>query len=209
MKKETIKSALIIGILLILALLSFLFDNQIIKFVESQRSSFFDNIFLGFTLGSSMFIIFFFLTALFLWEENKKRWIIPLLLSGILSSIISFLIKIVIHRQRPFETGTVSVLVILFDFMKNSFNVWDFSFPSMHAMIVFSAVPILDKEFKKFKYIWILFAVLAAFSRVYFGVHYLSDVLFGAALGYLIGYIMVLIEEKYQFGKKIFRYLLK
>lgn len=204
-KGQTIKTALIISLIcLIFLVISFLFDNQIIKFIESQRNSIFDYFFLSFSLGSNIFIVFFFLTTLFLWKENKRRWIIPLWLSALFSVLISFLIKIIIHRKRPFETGIVSVLGIIFNFMRNNFNVWDFSFPSMHTMIVFAALPVLDKEFKKFKYVWIVFAVLAGFSRVYFGAHYLSDVLVGAIIGYLIGYVMVFIEEEYETGRKFF-----
>ncbi len=187
----------------ILLILSFIFDKVIIKYIEGHRSFTLDYFFLGFSLASNILIIFFFLTTLFLWKENKKRWIVPLWLSALFSFLISLLIKIIIHRKRPFETGDVSVLGILFYFMRNSFNKWDFSFPSMHAVIIFAALPILDKEFKKFKYIWLVFATFAAFSRVYLGAHYLSDVIAGALIGYLIGYIMVLIEEKYEIGKRL------
>ena len=84
--------------------------------------------------------------------------------------------------------------------MKDSFNTWNFSFPSFETMLVFAAVPLLNKEFRKFRYIWIIFACLVGFSRAYFGVHYLSDVMAGAIIGYLIGYSMVLLEEKYKIG---------
>jgi len=66
---------------------------------------------------------------------------------------------------------------------------------------VFSALPILNKKFNKLKYIWLVFACLVAFSRVYFGVHYMSDVLTGALVGYLIGLSAVWIEEKYGISK--------
>ena len=62
-------------------------------------------------------------------------------------------------------------------------------------MLVFSAVPLLNQEFKKFRYIWFVFACLVAFSRAYFGVHYVSDVMVGAVIGYLIGLSMVMIEK--------------
>jgi len=93
----------------------------------------------------------------------------------------------------------------MFYFMKNSFNVWDFSFPSFHTAIVFCALPIIKKEFTKFWYFWLIFAILVSFSRVYFGVHYFSDILFGAFLGYLIGLLLIKLEEKYSFTKKLFK----
>ena len=57
----------------------------------------------------------------------------------------------------------------------------------MHAMVAFAAIPILDKEFSKLKWFWIIFAFLVAFSRIYFEAHFLSDVVFGAFFGYFIG----------------------
>jgi undecaprenyl-diphosphatase len=71
------------------------------------------------------------------------------------------------------------------------------SFPSGHAMIVFSIVPFLMKNFPKQKYYFILLAVLVAFSRIYLNVHYLSDIVAGAFLGYLIGVIFSDLEDKY------------
>lgn len=198
-----------IGIVLfiILAIISFLYDASIVISIEKIRNSILDYLLLSIAFASNIFIIFFFLTTLFLWQEHKRRWILPLWFSGILAGLISVFLKIIIHRKRPFHEGIVSVLGIIFHFMKSNFNTWNFSFPSFETMLVFAAVPILYKEFKNFRYIWIVFACLVGFTRVYFGVHYLSDVLAGALFGYLIGYLMVLAEEKYEIGKKAMRML--
>jgi undecaprenyl-diphosphatase len=121
--------------------------------------------------------------------------------------LVSYVLKSWVHRLRPFQEGFVSVLAIVFNLMKDNFNTWNFSFPSFQAMLVFSALPLLNKQFKKFRYIWFIFACLVAFSRVYFGVHYLSDVMAGAIIGYLIGLIMVKVEEKYSIGQKVMKKL--
>lgn len=124
-----------------------------------------------------------------------------------LAYLVNVLIKIIIRRARPFQDGIVSVLGISLYFMKNSINTWDFSFPSGHTVLVFCILPILDKEFRKFKWIWLVFAILVGFSRIYFGIHYLSDVLAGAALGYLTGLLIIKIEEKYRFGERVVKRL--
>jgi len=100
-------------------------------------------------------------------------------------------IFVYVGRPRP----TVEMLYPLLGWV-------DYSFPSMHAMVSFAALPILDKEFPKLRWFWAVFAVLVALSRVYFKVHYLSDIVFGAAIGYLIGLIVMRIEQKYGIFKK-------
>jgi len=196
-----------LAMFVVLIVTVFLYDLMIMKFISPIRNEFLDYLLLSVTFASNAVIIFFFLTTLFLWEEHKRRWIFPLWLSSLLAFIISYFIKILIARPRPFQKGITSVLQIAFHFMRDNFNTWNFSFPSFQTVLVFSALPILNKEFKKFRYVWLIFACLVAFSRIYFGVHYVSDVLSGAVIGYLIGYIVVLIEEKKNYGKKIIKRL--
>ena len=75
----------------------------------------------------------------------------------------------------------------------------------MHSASAFAAIPILNREFPKIKWFWILFALLVAFSRLYLGVHYLSDVIFGIILGLAVGDIFIYIEEKYGPIRKFFK----
>jgi len=204
-KRDVFITGLLMSV--ILTLIVFLYDSKIIKLVSLIRTEYFDYIFLSVTFASNTFIIFFFLTTLFLWKEHKRKWILPLWLSSLFAGIISYLLKVMVMRPRPFQEQLISVLQIAFHFMRNNFLSWNTSFPSFQAMLVFAALPILNKEFRKFKYVWLIFACLVGFSRVYFGVHYLSDVLAGAIIGYLIGFAMMKLEEKYNFGLKLMRKL--
>jgi len=200
------KRVFIIGLAMaiVLTAIVFLYDLEIIKFISLLRTGSLDYLFLSVTFASNALIIFFFLTTIFLLNENKRRWVLPLWFTSFFIASISYLIKIIIARPRPFQNG-IKVLQIAFHFMRNNFNTWNFSFPSLQAMLVFAALPIINKEFKKFRYVWFIFACLVAFSRAYFGVHYLSDVLGGAIIGYLIGLVMVYIEEKYNYSLKLMK----
>ncbi len=199
MKKSPV---IIISSLLLLILASFYFDSAIIKGISFMRNGFLDSFFLGITLLSPEIIIFFFLTSLFLWEERKRKWILPLWFVLGISSLISLFLKISVQRLRPFQTGIVSLIPIL---QSKSYLIWNFSFPSFQAMLVFSAVPILSKEFPKLKYIWIFLAGLVAFSRVYFGLHFLSDIIVGGLIGYIIGIIVIKQEKENKFWEKIYK----
>ena len=193
-----------IGAILIalIILIIFAFDFWIVEGISSIRTNFLDGFFLGLTFISSKFIIFFFLTILFISFRKKREWVLPLWSTLVIASIVNFFLKIAVQRPRPFQLGIVSILPIL---EKASHAVWNFSFPSGHAIIVFSVLPLLNKEFPKLKYMWIIFAVLVAFSRVYLGLHFLSDVIVGGLIGYLLGAVIVRIEKENKFWGKIYR----
>ena len=196
------KKQIVIGLIVFLIFTSLYFDSAIVQNVAKIRGDLLTEILMGITFMSSDLIIFFFLTSLFLWREHKRRWILGLWFTLGLSVVVSFLLKFSVQRQRPFQLGLVSAVPIL---EKASHEIWNFSFPSFQAMLVFCAVPILSKEFPKFKYVWISFACLVAFSRVYFGLHFLSDIIAGGLIGYLLGLGIVQAEQKYKFGERIWK----
>ncbi|GBE19987.1 undecaprenyl pyrophosphate phosphatase [archaeon BMS3Abin17] len=200
MKKNNL--IIIITLIVLLALVSFYLDSEIVKGVFLIRNAFLSDFFMGITFVSSEIIIFFGLTSLFLWREHKRKFIVPLWITLGLSALVSFILKFGIQRLRPYQLGLVPVLTILEK--ANHFS-WNFSFPSFQAMLVFCAVPILSKEFPKLKYAWIVFAGLVAFSRVYFGLHFLSDVIMGGLIGYLIGMIILKVEKESKFGEKVYK----
>ncbi len=197
------KEVIIIGMLIAFAtFVSLYFDSEIVKGISLIRNNFLNEFFIGLTFISSSIIIFFFLTSLFLWKEHKRKWILPLWFTIGLSGVVSFLLKVAVQRSRPFQLGIVSILSVL---EKSSHLIWNFSFPSFHAMLAFCAIPILSKHFPKFKYVWIIFAGLIAFSRIYFGLHFLSDVILGGLIGYLLGAVIVKIEKENKFWEKIYK----
>jgi undecaprenyl-diphosphatase len=178
---------------IILLTISFFLDKKIFDLVEITKNSFFDIITNWVTSFITVFVILIFITTLFLWEEKKREYIPVLWLSFISSILISFILKLIVARARP-VAGLYYPLTAL-----------NYSFPSMHTMVAFTALPILDKEFPNFKWFWLIFAILVAFSRVYTGMHYFSDVVFGALVGYFVGLLFIFLEEKYHLFDKFFK----
>lgn len=87
-------------------------------------------------------------------------------------------VKGVVGRPRPFVLMPDANLFVVEK---------SFSFPSNHAASAFMAATILSGFFRPWRS-WLFFvAALIGYSRVYLGVHFLSDVLAGAAIGILIG----------------------
>jgi Membrane-associated phospholipid phosphatase len=110
----------------------------------------------------------------------------PVGLAALLTLVVSFIInneilKNVIARQRPYtQLSQLNILI-----PKPS----GFSFPSGHAANSFAAAgAFYYNGNKKWGIAALILAGFIGVSRLYLGVHYPSDVLFGALSGMLISY---------------------
>lgn len=67
-----------------------------------------------------------------------------------------------------------------------------YSFPSNHAINNFAAAAFFSKLFPRYKVVLFVTASLVAISRVYLGLHYPSDIIAGAGIGLIFGYIFAI-----------------
>lgn len=97
----------------------------------------------------------------------------------------SAFLKYIIERPRPcLELANVHLLVGCGS---------GYSFPSSHAVNNFSAAIVLAYFLPRWSWAFFSFAALIAFSRVYVGVHYPSDVVAGAVIGLAIGGAVIIV----------------
>jgi len=169
--------------ILALAMLSigaFLFslgvDKLVIGKIFALRSPMLDSIFIA--IGS--YYVFYVLIAgpaIFMLLKNRKNfWNFIYTVAG--AYFLSLLLKYIIHRPRPLEENRLLETIIESDP----------SFPSTHATIFFAMATLLSFLYPKHKY-WILgVAAVITFTRLYLGLHYLSDVVAGGMMGVFIGY---------------------
>ncbi|MEX2017254.1 MAG: phosphatase PAP2 family protein [Candidatus Pacearchaeota archaeon] len=191
----------VVSLIVIAFILALYFDSYIIQGVTYLKNAILDEFLIGLTYTSTEIIIFFVITSFFLWNSNKRKWILPLWFTLLLSSIASFILKLSIQRPRPFQQGLMEISSFL---VKDSYYAWDFSFPSAQTMAVFCAVPFLIKEFPRLKYMWVTLAAIVGFSRIYFGFHFLSDVIAGAAIGWMLGALIIKNERESRFWEKVY-----
>jgi undecaprenyl-diphosphatase len=95
------------------------------------------------------------------------------------ADLLALALKVATDRPRPFETIPQADPLI-------GATVGQ-SMPSGHAATSFAGAVILTYLLPRAAPLFLLFATAVAFSRVYVGVHYVSDVLVGALLGTAVG----------------------
>jgi len=193
---------LVSGLVLVVLVLSFIFDYQIIQFVSSIRNYYLNMFFLGIKFIDSEIVIALFLTLILLWNRERREWVFPLWATIIATAVVSLFLKYFLQRPRPFAQGLIQLLPRVVD--KASYHLWDFSFPSFDTAFVFCAMPLVWKFFPRFRYVWIVFAALVGLSRLYIGFHFMSDVIFGGAMGFLIGLLIMKQEEKNNRLRKLY-----
>lgn len=171
-----------------LGVISYKFDDVINLIFKNLDIPIFDIIFGIITNFGIVVLLLVAIPSLILYRKKKKIAFL-LWLNFFISILLTLLLKLIIARQRPIEGLTYSLTHIL-----------NYSFPSMHSVVAFSMLAMLITYLPKQRYFWTSFAILVGFSRVYLGFHFLSDVVFGALIGYFAGYYSRKIYEKY-YGK--------
>ncbi len=125
-------------------------------------------------------LLLFFLFVL-LKKTFYQKAMLYLFSSIVLSGIIVDILKVIFGRFRP----ALFFKEHLFGFSLFHFGSLYNSFPSGHSATAFSLGIGLALLFPKYRYFFILFAILIAFSRVVLTAHYLSDVIIGSFIGAL------------------------
>ena len=136
--------------------------------------------------------LYLFLLFFLVLNFGKRGWLVVLALilaAGLADITSSHLLKKSIKRVRPCKNPEVRDHTVLLVRCGSGF-----SFPSSHATNHFALstmlILTLGPLFRWVKWPLIFWAASIAYGQVYVGVHYPSDVLFGALLGMTISWLL-------------------
>lgn len=170
-------------------------DKEILIYIQKYLNSSWGDHFFNFITDlhkNIYFILFFVIPLLAFWIKSEGRKALYRLFGLILTLslndfICGSIIKKVFTRSRPFE--------IISEIIQKS-PASGYSFVSNHAANMMALSIYLGFYYPSQKKYWWFLTFLVGFSRIYNGVHYPSDVIFGVIIGASIAYFFVRLWNK-------------
>lgn len=162
-------------------------DIKVLNWINVKwRNKWFDRLMPMITAAGNLGIIWI-VISVFLISKKDYRILGNMIIVGLIITTIvgEGIIKNVVRRKRPYHGDDNRKLLIS--------KPITYSFPSGHTASSFAVAAIFIKTDNAASFGIITLATLIAFSRIYLGVHYPSDVLGGAIIGFICGMVTVFI----------------
>jgi undecaprenyl-diphosphatase len=167
-------------------------DTSLFLFLNGQHSPFWDVV-MWWASDKFIWIPLYILVLWFLIKQNTGKvslLLLTIVLLVLVSDQCANFSKFIFARLRPSQDPSLEGMIhLLYNYKGGAYG-----FYSAHASSSF-AVTVFVLRLTRQKYKWLfpvmlLYALLVSYSRIYLGVHYPFDVLTGAVIGSLIGYVM-------------------
>lgn len=173
-------------------------DQQILIAINGLHSPALDDIMWYISSKFLWFPFYIFLFVLVYIKFSLRKAILFTLFGfaavGLADFLATFVFKEMIARYRPSHNLEIGNLLHFYEFKPDEYYKGGlYGFVSGHATNSF-VIAMMFIQRLRFKYKWVtstllIWALLVCFSRMYLGVHYLSDIIGGAILGSLIAFI--------------------
>lgn len=158
-------------------------DFGILDFLQNLHNDVLDFIMKCFTYAGDKGYVWIALSIILICIPKTRKIGIYLAITLVVEYIFNDLIlKHIVKRNRPFLSRTDIDTVIK--------HPGGYSFPSGHSSASFSSATAIFLHNKKKGILAYILAALIAFSRLYFFVHYPTDVLCGCLVGILVAFVV-------------------
>ena len=171
-------------------------EIQFLQFLENLRTDFWVKLFEGITmLGEETILILMIAVLYFAYD---KRLALRIGYITITSMCVNNAVKNLVKRPRPFVVGKVNPA--------RAHTATGYSFPSGQTQTIATWGSAFAMYFKK---MWVsvlacVGIVAVAFSRLFLGVHYPSDVIVGAVLGVVIAIGLSIVYDRVENVHKLY-----
>lgn len=168
-------------------------DSRLFLFLNGLHTGWLDTVMVAITEMWPWIPIYILLLFLVFKQYGKRGWWILLAVAVVIlcsDQLSAHVCKPLFHRLRPCFNPELEGLVHLPKGLPGG----KYGFVSSHAANTFAIATFLTAALRKgYRSVgWWIFAwaILSSYSRIYIGVHYPGDVVGGAALGILVGFII-------------------
>ncbi len=168
-----------------------------LRLLETLRTPFFDNFFLLITrLGEET--VFLIVALILIWCVDKKYGFY-ILYCGLMGQALNQFMKISFRVERPWVANP--------DFNPVRAAIHEakgFSFPSGHTQIAtttYGGLALVYRNKKIMSFVFALLVLLVAFSRMYLGVHYPSDVFVSLVVNFALITVLYYFVKSFTFEK--------
>lgn len=157
--------------------------NLLLWIQDNLRTPFLTPLFVFITtLGNGGMLWILLSIGLMLPKKTRKTGLMCMAALCLSFFVNNLLLKNLVERMRPFDAYQTVIPLIA--------KPTDYSFPSGHTAASFACAGVLARYLpRRFGIPAVFLAALIAFSRLYLGVHYPSDVMAGMISGILVGYV--------------------
>lgn len=166
-------------------------DFKILDAIQQIRFGFLDKLMVFITRLGDEGYLWIAIAVLMLCFKKTRRCGIMLAIALIMGLVVGNLgLKTLIARERPYVQNPEMLKNLLIPPLSS------YSCPSGHTMSSIECAVAILLWNKKIGIPALVLAILIGFSRMYLYVHFLTDVLLGAAIGVAIGFAAKLIYDK-------------